>query len=87
LTDPNWANAWELESVGFSTKVSSGGGKGGYSRCGTGLNPLTNPPENYSTWKGDGRRSTAVGLGGRPLDYSTGKIFLGGGGGQGHNSD
>lgn len=87
LLDPNWATAWELEAVGFSTKTSSGGGRGGYSRCGAGLNPLTNGPNNYATWKGDGRRETAIGLGGRPLDYSTGKLFLGGGGGQGHGSD
>ncbi len=87
LSNPAWAAAWELEVVGFSTKVSSGGGRGGYSRCGAGLDPLTSPPDDYGTWKGDGRRPSAVGLGGRPLDYSTGKIFLGGGGGQGHGSD
>ena len=35
-----------------------------------------------TSWGGDNHKNRG-GLGGRPLDYSTGKIFLGGGGGAG----
>lgn len=82
----NWAQAWDLEYPGFSSSFSSGGGRGGYSRCATMLNPLTNAP-GAGGWGGDYRRKEATGLGGRPLDYSLGKLFLGGGGGQGHGNE
>jgi gliding motility-associated-like protein len=85
ISDPNWIIAWELEEVGLSTNVSSGGGRGGYTQSGDNLDPLTVPPGDVS-WAGDYRRING-GLGGRPLDYSTGKIFLGGGGGAGEQND
>lgn len=87
LTDPDWAQAWELELIGLSTAVSSGGGRGGYSRCSDVVNPLTNAPNSYVLWGSDGRRPQSCGLGGRPLDYSTGRLFLGGGGGQAHGNE
>lgn len=86
LTTLNWAQAWELESVGLSTSFSSGGGRGGYSNSDENKDPLADGPHD-ANWGGDTRRHQATGLGGRPLDYSLGKIFLGGGGGQGHGSN
>jgi gliding motility-associated-like protein len=73
---------YNLEYPGRGAVVSSGGGRGGYDFSAAGLNPTTVGP-NISTWNGDGRKSNG-GFGGRPLDYSTGKLFLGGGGGAGH---
>lgn len=77
--------AWNLESAGFATFTSSGGGRGGYSFSSTNQNPLTFGPGSGG-WSGDGRRNMG-GFGGRPLDYSTGKLFLGGGGGSGDSND
>jgi gliding motility-associated-like protein len=83
---PNWANAWNLESPGFSTNISSGGGKGGYSYSIGNRDALVDGPDNW-VWYGDYRRSTG-GLGGRPLDYSSKKkLFMGGGGGAGEGND
>jgi gliding motility-associated-like protein len=48
-------------------------------------NAITVAPGN-SAWGGDWRMQRG-GLGGRPLDYSTGKIFLGGGGGAGSQNN
>ena len=84
-----WALAWEKEFVGFSSSTSSGGGKGGYSfsdtdKDATLLGPGTLGVTNL--WGGSYRYNLG-GLGGRPLDYSTGKIFLGGGGGAGEQDD
>jgi len=82
---PNWATAWNLESSGFATHTSSGGGRGGYTFASANLNALSVGPGDVS-WGGDARREQG-GRGGRPLDYSTGKIFIGGGGGAGHQND
>jgi PKD repeat protein len=76
-----WANAWNLEWAGFAATTSSGGGRGGYTYSQTNNNPYTLPPDN-TTWSGDYRRKNG-GLGGRALDYSTGRLFLAGGGGAG----
>lgn len=84
-TNSSWISAWNLEYPGFANVTSSGGGRGGYAWAGANLNPLTVGPGNGS-WGGDSRRNHG-GKGGRPLDYSTGRIFLGGGGGAGHHND
>jgi gliding motility-associated-like protein len=81
----NWITAWNLESPGFANHTSSGGGRGGYTYSLHNQNAITAGPGN-TTWGGDFRRQVG-GLGGRPLDYSTGKIFMGGGGGAGHMND
>ncbi|HRH66134.1 MAG TPA: T9SS type A sorting domain-containing protein [Bacteroidia bacterium] len=81
----NWTTAWNLESPSFSTNVSSGGGRGGYSYSANAANPKTKAPTN-STWGGDNRYNVG-GWGGRPLDYSGGRIFFGGGGGAGDSND
>jgi len=81
ISNANYITAWNLEPVLSSTTTSSGGGRGGYSILRNNRNELTEAPGN-TNWGGDNRR-IAGGLGGRPLDYSTGKIFMGGGGGAG----
>ena len=79
-----WVSAWNLEAAGFSAHTSPGGGKGGYSFAATNQNATTLGPwvSGTNAWNGDYRRNNG-GLGGRPLDYSTGRLFLGGGGGAG----
>ena len=81
----SWASAWNLEYVGFAVSNSSGGGKGGYSFSGSDQNALAVGPFN-AAWGGDARRDNG-GRGGRPLDYSTGRIFMGGGGGAGDQNN
>lgn len=81
ISNSNYITAWNLEPVLNSTTISSGGGRGGYSILRNNRNELTEAPGN-TNWGGDNRRIVG-GLGGRPLDYSTGKIFMGGGGGAG----
>jgi gliding motility-associated-like protein len=81
----NWITAWNLESVGFATSTSTGGGRGGYSFSSSNQNAITTAPGNTS-WSGDNRNNYG-GFGGRPLDYSTGRIYLGGGGGAGEQND
>lgn len=84
VIDPAYNAAYNLEWAGRAAVVSSGGGRGGYCFSNNNLNPLTVPPGNtVTTWGGDGRRKVG-GFGGRPLDYSIGKIYFGGGGGAGH---
>ena len=85
LLVPGWAAAWELEYAGLSTLQSPGGGKGGYCLSITNQDALTTAPGN-SLWQGHNRLPYG-GFGGRPLNYSTGKIFAGGGGGGGHEND
>src|SRR4030095_13667705 len=77
----SWASAWNLEWSGFASNNSPGGGKGGYSYSSEDRNALVEGPGN-ANWQGDLRRNVG-GLGGRPLDYSKGRLFLGGGGGAG----
>ena len=85
LSNANWAAAWNLQSPGFATSISSGGGQGGNSFSGSNQNALTVSTSN-SLWGGDWRRNQA-GRGGRPLDTQTGKIFFGGGGGGGDQNN
>ena len=80
-----FATAWNLEGAGFATSTSSGGGRGGYTFSTNNSNVNTTAPGS-GTWGGDNRRIQG-GLGGRPLDYSTGRLFLGGGGGSGEEND
>ncbi len=77
--------AWALETPSIVGANSSSGGRGGYSSLSNNQDPLTVAPGN-SLWGGD-NRSNIGGLGGRPLDYSTGKIFIGGGGGAGEGDN
>lgn len=85
LAIANWANAWNLEWPGLANATSSGGGKGGYTASVNNQNALTVGP-NVGSWGGDNRNKQG-GYGGRPVDYSTGKIFFGGGGGSGDGND
>jgi len=78
--------AWNLQYAGFAAQTSSGGGQGGYSFSGSNNNPTVYGPDNFTIWGGDWRHSCG-GFGGRPLDYSTGKLFLGGGGGAGDQNN
>lgn len=80
-----WSAAWNLESPGFATSTSSGGGRGGYSFSGSDQDATINPP-NDLIWGGYARVNIG-GLGGRPLDYSTGRMFMGGGGGGGEQDN
>ena len=85
LTTANWAQAWNLEYVGFANSTSTGGGKGGYSFSSLNLNALTAGTFN-SAWDGDWRRNNG-GLGGHPADYTTGSMYMGGGGGGGEQNN
>lgn len=76
--------AWNLESAGFATSSSPGGGRGGYSYASNDLNALLVGPGN-SAWGGNQRRNFG-GFGGRPLNTS-GRVFLGGGGGAGNGNN
>lgn len=77
----SWKLAWDLEGGNFHANVSPGGGRGGYSWSKQSKNPLTTAPGN-SMWQGNDR-SNAGGYGGRPFDYASNRIFMGGGGGAG----
>jgi gliding motility-associated-like protein len=81
ISTANNITAFNLETPPISTIISSGGGRGGYSASSNNVSPLTNAPAS-TVWGGDFRIKNG-GFGGRPLDYSTGKIFMGGGGGAG----
>ena len=83
VLNATYSAIFELEYVGRGAVVSSGGGKGGYGTSTTNSNPTVNGPNNASNWGSFGRPSRG-GFGGRPLDYSLGKLFMGGGGGSGH---
>jgi len=80
-SNSTWASAWNLEYGNFSSSTSSGGGKGGYGWSASNANALTTGPGNGS-WNGGFRRNNG-GLGGRPVDNSSNRLFLGGGGGAG----
>jgi len=81
----NWTTAWNLESSGFAGSTSSGGGRGGYTWSNSSQNPITTGPGN-SAWSGDNRYNVG-GMGGRPLSYSSGRMYLGGGGGAGDSNN
>ncbi len=85
ISKAGYATAWNQEYSWMSAFIGSGGGRGGYTWCSNKPDPLTNSPGN-SIWQGDNRRSVG-GRGGRPLDYSTGRLFFGGGGGAGHEDN
>lgn len=91
VSSANFITAWGLDTNMTAVNsnpaliTSTGGGRGGYSHCSSNRNELTVAPNN-TQWGGDNRRDVG-GLGGRPLDYSTNKIFLGGGGGAGDAND
>jgi gliding motility-associated-like protein len=80
-----YSSIFNLEYAGRGAVVSSGGGKGGYGTSTTYTPNVTTVGPNTTLW-GTFSRPSRGGFGGRPLDYSTGKIFLGGGGGAGHMS-
>lgn len=80
-----YTNAWNLEGGSFSSSTSSGGGRGGYTYASNNRNALTTAPGN-TNWGGDNRLNVG-GYGGRPLDYSTGRLFIGGGGGAGDGNN
>jgi len=80
-----WKTAWDQESTNFHKHTSSGGGRGGYTYSTKAKDPMTYAPGN-SNWQGD-NRSNVGGLGGRPLDNSGNRIFLGGGGGAGDSNN
>lgn len=80
-----YAAAWNNESAGFSANTSSGGGRGGYSFSNSSQNVSTRPL-GATQWGGDYHRNVG-GMGGRPLNYSTGRLFIGGGGGAGDGND
>lgn len=90
--------AWGLEVALAATSVNtpggtsdSGGGRGGYTWSTNDANAITQGPNNFAAWGGDGRREVG-GLGGRPLNPAGGgqpygRIFFGGGGGAGDAND
>ncbi|MBI3509936.1 MAG: hypothetical protein HY064_04680, partial [Bacteroidetes bacterium] len=91
LSGVGWTTAWNLEppinTMSLRTSVNSaGGGRGGYSFSSSNQDATVTPPGNIA-WGGDSRNHQATGLGGRPLDYTGGRIFLGGGGGAGDQND
>ncbi len=92
LSGPSWTAAWNIEppvnTMSLRTTVNSaGGGRGGYSFSGSNGNAIVNPPGNNAAWGGDSRNHQATGLGGRPLYYGNGRLFLGGGGGAGDQNN
>lgn len=85
ISNPTWIPIWNLESPGFSSTTSPGGGRGGYS-FGNSASITSDAPGN-PVWGGDSRRSEG-GFGGRPLDnVSDTRLFFGGGGGAGDDDD
>lgn len=76
---------FNLEWPGRASVTSSGGGKGGYGTSSTTTVNINTVGPNSNAW-GSFKRPSHGGYGGRPLDYSTGRIFMGGGGGAGHMS-
>jgi hypothetical protein len=85
-SNSNWTTAWNIESSGFSSHTSPGGGRGGYTWSSNTRNPLTTAPGN-TNWGGDNRQNSG-GFGGRLLDNaSSGRLFMGGGGGAGDSNN
>jgi hypothetical protein len=80
-----WKTAWAIESPNFHKNISAGGGRGGYSWSKRSKDPLTFAPGN-TAWMGNNRLNVG-GYGGRALDNSDNRIFLGGGGGAGDAND
>lgn len=87
ISNATWATAWNLEYSGFATSSSSGGGRGGYEYSYLEADALTVAPGNPLWGNATNCRRVQGGFGGRPLDYSSGKIFMGGGGGAGDRNN
>ncbi|MFN6075902.1 MAG: gliding motility-associated C-terminal domain-containing protein [Fluviicola sp.] len=89
-TAGSFTTAWNLEDPTIVSAPSSGGGRGGYTFANNDANELTVGPGNAG-WTlnasnpSDFRRVEG-GLGGKPLTYDANRIFLGGGGGSGHEN-
>lgn len=81
VPNPAYNTAWGLESPSIANVSASGGGRGGYTFSSNNQNANTTAPGN-TAWGADNRRIQG-GFGGRPLDYSTNRLFFGGGGGSG----
>lgn len=89
LSGVSYNTAWALENSTLPTlnnSNSAGGGRGGYSNSTSNQDALSVGPGN-AAWAGDLRRFDAGGYGGRPLEYTTGRLFMGGGGGAGDQND
>lgn len=89
LSVPAWVAAWNLDDPLIATLTaanSGGGGRGGYSASLQNRDALAIAPGD-AAWGGDARARTAAGLGGRPLDTTGGRVFLGGGGGAGDQNN
>lgn len=85
IPNPTYNAIWNLETPAIGGTSSSGGGRGG--------NSFSNDNENAAVvlpgdpnWSGDYNRTNG-GMGGRPLDYSTGRLFFAGAGGSGEMND
>jgi len=86
--------AWGLEPLApwfgsFRPTTSSGGGRGGYSFSNNNnatADPTVTGPNNIGVWGSDSRHNDG-GWGGIPLNYTDGRIFMGGGGGAGDSND
>ncbi|MCX6294754.1 MAG: gliding motility-associated C-terminal domain-containing protein [Bacteroidetes bacterium] len=81
--------SWNIEGFGMSAAhTSPGGGRGGYSFSSQNRDATVEGPKPFQSgaatnnWLGDYRENNG-GWGGRPLDYTTGRLFIGGGGGAG----
>jgi len=91
VSDAIYISAWGLDTgmtnvnTTITAIVSSGGGRGGYSNASNNSADVTVHGPNHTNWNADWRRDNG-GLGGRPLDYTTGKIFMGGAGGAGERN-
>ncbi len=83
VPDATYATAWAQDPEISGT--GTGGGRGGYGHSDVNATASSNGPDD-GAWGGHDRPNDG-GLGGRPLDYSTGRIFLGGGGGAGQRND
>lgn len=84
----NYDIAWDMENVLLQTlnnTNSSGGGRGGYSYSTSDEDATISGPFDPA-WGGDNRQLSG-GYGGRPLDYTGGQLFLGGGGGAGDQNN
>jgi gliding motility-associated-like protein len=89
-TNTNYITAWNLENNAYPgvlplwrANINSGGGRGGYSYSNSTSDPLTTGPNNTAWNTSADKRRSVGGFGGRPLDYSNNRLFLGGGGGSG----
>ncbi|MBC7694754.1 MAG: gliding motility-associated C-terminal domain-containing protein [Burkholderiales bacterium] len=85
ISNQTFSVNFNLEYPSRSSITSSGGGKGGYGTSTTNTVNANTVGPNSTLW-GSFKRPWHGGFGGRPLDYSTGKLFMGGGGGAGHMS-